>query len=393
MLEDNGPEGRYGGPGGAALGTPTNNAALAGQRRRDVRAARWELRGVLQARSVLKRPCICGRRRINSDEPVQVKLSEDGVAHFAGLMLCGSIWVCPVCAPRIREVRASEIEAGLARHFAMGGGAGFLTVTMPHDFGDALAALMGTLSDAWRSMLGSKGWRQDRARFGIVGTIRATEVTVGPAGWHPHLHVLVLTEAPASDGEWTALADRIHPRWRDAIVRNGYRAPDREHGLTLSAVRSAEDVAHYTAKVQDDGSTWDVGRELTRHDLKSGRRHGRTPFEVARDAVEGGEAQDVRLWHEYERATLGRRAIEWSRGLRSTLDVPEEETDEAVVLRDVGGEVVALLWPDEWRVVLRRNLRLVFLDLVETDRAAFELLVADVRNEARNQRVNGKVGV
>ena len=49
--------------------------------------------------------------------------------------------------------------------------------------------------------------------LGIVGTIRSLEVTCGPNGWHPHLHVLIFAGA---DVEW--VQDGWTPKGRRRMV-------------------------------------------------------------------------------------------------------------------------------------------------------------------------------
>lgn len=322
----------------------------------DHRAERRELRRSLGRFSQLKRLRACGRRVQSTDQGVAVKLTEAG-AYFSGLQTCGSVWACPVCAPRVREARAGEIEQGLGAHFDRGGSAYFVTATLPHDFGDRLAPLMTAVGQAWRALLSGRRWVDDRDRFGIVGTIRATEVTHGRNGWHPHLHVLVLTVGHLEDHELAELTDRLAGRWATGIEDAGYRVPSAAHGLTCSEVRSRDQVAAYTAKI--DGG-WGVAREVTRHDLKAGRRHGQTPFALAADAVDG-LAEAHRLWSEYETATRGRHAIQWSRGLKARLGVGER-TDEDIAGEDQAGEVVALLDVVEWSYVVRWHLEGALLD-------------------------------
>ena len=109
--------------------------------RRGRRTDRFALREGLWKASEVRRLRSCGRRRIDADRPVQ-GVVQDGVAHLTNLQLCGSVHSCPVCAPRIRSERAQEIEAGLGRWLAGGGGCEFITCTTPHDRGDRLAPLL-----------------------------------------------------------------------------------------------------------------------------------------------------------------------------------------------------------------------------------------------------------
>lgn len=55
-----------------------------------------------------------------------------GRAFFQGVETCGSVWHCPVCAPKIAEKRRVEVGQAIERHFADGGMAIMVTLTIPH---------------------------------------------------------------------------------------------------------------------------------------------------------------------------------------------------------------------------------------------------------------------
>ena len=377
-------------PLGAAerLGTPTNFAATAGQsvvrsgdnqaRRRD----RYRLRDVLNEVSSLGRCRRCGWRLVGGANGVPIVLA-DLVAHFGNLQLCGSVWACPVCGPRVRESRAQEVEAGLAVHLGRGGGAGFLTTTLPHDQGDALEPLFNTVIEGFRSNLGSRGWLQDRREFGIVGMIRSPEITHGANGWHPHLHAVLLSKAPLAPSSWDTIADGVYVRWAGVVGRAGYRTPTRERGVTLSAVRSAHDIAQYTAKYEDAGSDRSVGRELTRHDMKAARRAGRTPIEILRDFEATGDTSDLALWHEYERVTKGKSSLRWSRGLKRDLGIGDV-SDSDIVNETIAGEILDVLSRTEFRYVKSHRLAALLLEAAEhPDRERLRDLMRRLRSETR----------
>jgi hypothetical protein len=61
-----------------------------------------------------------------------------------------------------------------------------------------------------------------------------------------------------------------------------------------------------------------------------------------------GDSDDLIVWREYERATKGRQAITWSKGLRQLLAVTER-TDEEISAEEVGGEDLAVIHSDGWR--------------------------------------------
>ena len=82
-----------------------------------------------------------------------------------------------------------------------------------------------------------------------------------------------------------------------------------------------------------------------------------TPFELLdepRDEyglVDGRElGRRASLWREFYRATKGRRAITWSRGLKALCDI-EERTDEEIIEETESAPSVWVTSADEYRRV------------------------------------------
>ncbi len=312
--------------------------------------------------SKLDRLWHCGRHlRDESGTAVAVK---DGNAYFTGVQTCGSIWACPVCAARIRQRRALEIERACLAHLEAGGGIGFGTFTLPHQRSDDLADLLAVVQKAWEKVQQNRAVRRLFERFAITGRIRSTEITFGAwHGWHPHLHLLFFADVALTDAQWDELRDVLSDAWAAAVVRLGRDRPGSEVGVTLGKVYRA-DVGKYLSKVQDHyGEASSVGREMARGDVKKGRKRSRTPFELAEQAVQG-VMPELPLWWAYEQATKGRRAIEWSRGLKARYAV-EEVDDEDLAAADVDGDQV--LWVDghRWGLLVKREQETHLLDLVE----------------------------
>ena len=65
-----------------------------------------------------------------------------------------------------------------------------------------------------------------------------------------------------------------------------------------------------------------------------------------------GDSDDLIVWREYERATKGRQAITWSKGLRQLLAVTER-TDEEIAAEEIGGDDLAVIRSDDWRRIVR----------------------------------------
>jgi hypothetical protein len=312
--------------------------------------------------SKLDRLWHCGRH-LQDDAGTGVSV-KNGTAYFTGVQTCGSIWACPVCAARIRQRRAGEIEQACLAHLTAGGGIGFGTLTLPHSRGDDLADLLPVVQKAWERVQQNRAVRRLFERFEITGRIRSTEITFGSwHGWHPHLHLLFFADRCLSDAEWAELRDVLSDAWAAAVVRLGRDRPGEVVGVTLGKVYRA-DVGQYLAKVQDHyGEASTVGREMARGDVKRGRKRSRTPFELAEQAV-AGVVPDLPLWWSYEQATKGRRAIEWSRGLKARFHVEDVE-DEALAAADVDGDRVLFVDGPRWGLLVKSRQETHVLDLVE----------------------------
>jgi hypothetical protein len=365
---------------------------------------RHRLRDYLLGRSTLPRIGHCGRHR-RAGQSVSVQVRETG-SSIGGVQSCGSIWACAVCSAKIRQGRAGEIETAAGAHLTHAlepkqigpatryrrGGLTFATLTMRHQYGDDLGQLLDVLMLSWSQVQTSAAWRRAKKRYRLVGQIRSLEITLGGSGWHPHLHLLLFTSVPLHDDETDELGNVLFATWAEALA--SYGATCERVGFDCQPVRKADDVARYVAKVQDEfGNERGLGLELSRHDLKTGRRAAsRTPFQLLADASRSDrdDTRDLALWREYERATKGRRAIEFSRGLRGRLALPEvsdqdladAEADQVVavvpidpwtwsqlvlpvagrrvalvVAADKGGEVLVRRLLQRWHLQRRRRLR------------------------------------
>ena len=272
-------------------------------------------------------------------------VANGGGSHFTGLESCGNIWVCPVCGPKIRASRTNDVLLAFDRHAANGGGFAFLTLTVQHEHGEALAMLLGVLGGAWKSVAEQREYKEWKQRLGMIGSITALEVTDGVNSWHPHRHVMLLTERPLSRNEveaFEAVLDELYGRWitKQGRKRGGLDArTGRRVGVRLEYVAPGkrEQLGRYITKLQ-------AGFELTRGDLKQSRAaadgKGRLPFDILDEAMAGGEGADQALarWREYEQAMTGKSAVRFSKGLRAHLGMEAAKTDQELAEQVVGGE-------------------------------------------------------
>lgn len=316
------------------------------------RIIRARLLHTLRQVSTVDRCKACGWTPLGRAVVLKAGITGDRrTAGFGGLERCGRIWLCPECAAKIRLRRGEEAAEGIGRHLENDGGALFWTVAIPHEQGDALKTVFTVLTELIRLVASGRPFQRDKKALGILGNIKAIEVTHGDNGWHPHAHILIVTDRVLSWEEWTTFARNLDYRVGAALQKLGWNTGRPGIRSTVIPVDKGEGLAAYITKVQEKG----IGNELARADLKSGRKGGRTPFEILADFSETGLVDDLELWWEYEEATAGRSAIRWSKGLRALLlpDI-EEQSDDDIAAEEQDGEPVAYVMMPAWRRI-RRN--------------------------------------
>ena len=121
------------------------------------RAERWALKSVvnrlLPGERVSK--CMILRAPVPGQGLASIEVHKGrthGKAFYHGLMACGSVWTCPICAAKIAERRRVELQQALDAAKAKGWGIHFVTLTVPHGIGDDLHDTLSRLSVALKSM-------------------------------------------------------------------------------------------------------------------------------------------------------------------------------------------------------------------------------------------------
>ncbi len=269
------------------------------------------------------------------------------------VMRCGRLWLCPVCAAHRRRKRTEELARGLELHTADGGGLVLVTLTYSHHQGDGvpLDTALDRLQQAWRTLTSGGPSSRERAEFGCH-TVRALDLTHGRNGWHPHLHVLLLTDRPLTPAEHERLAASWRARWRTAVLRSQLGEPSDENGVRWQPLAdAAHDVARAAGYLVKGGALERTGAaaELARVDVKRGRGDGLNPWQIAEIATGLAtsrtltQVRAVALWHEYAAAIRGQRALVMSRALLARLRLADEPEDgEAIVDNEIGAAVLVL---------------------------------------------------
>ena len=348
---------RAGAAAGGALGTITKSPAASAMARR---VERFALQSV--ARDILpkSRTAFCLRSRIKGGEGVGVwRSTQHQTAHYSGLIVCGSVWTCPVCAAKISERRRLELQAAIAQHRESGGDAYLLTLTTPHGRRDDLAQLLAMQAKALASFTAQRAVKAVFAEMGEIGRVRAFEVTHGRKGtnngWHPHYHFLQFAKGGADAAQLMDWRTRLYLEWAKCCERAGLGTPSFQHGLDLQDGSKAD---KYLSK-------WGLECEMTKGHVKQAKAGGETPFDLLRAVLaDKSDRQAAALFSEFGRVFKGKRQLSWSRGLRARFDLAEEKTDEELSReQSEDAELLGLISVDEWRDVLRVQARGVVLEL------------------------------
>jgi hypothetical protein len=237
-----------------------------------------------------------------------------------------------------------------------------VTLTLQHVASDDLVGLLDALQEAKRLLLSGRAGQAFKERYGVVGSVRALEVTHGDRnGFHPHQHVLYFVSG-AVDVE--CFEKEIRALWLHAVGRVGrYASP--KWGIDVTA--SSADVAAYVAKWGKEPK-WTAAHELAKAGAKRGRGESFSMLELLENYVVLGDREAGELWRQYAMAFKGRRQLVYSKGLRALLGlVVEEKTDEEVATEAVEDAVVlAQLDLKAWRVVLANDARAELLNVASS---------------------------
>jgi hypothetical protein len=258
----------------------------------------------------------------------------------------------------VSEVRREELARGIQTWEEHGGSELLLTLTHSHTPEQRLSDLLAGQRKAYKRFCENQRVCALMRRLGVRHKVRGLEVTFGANGWHPHLHVLLLTSAPVSD--FGQVRDELAALWIECCKKSGLNSPSMAHGLDL---RDGKYAKKYVSK-------WGLESELTKGHIKKGNKGGMTPFDILNWSMVDTKIlgrSPASLWQEFAAATKGQRQLVWSRGLKALLgvaDVTDEEAaqqteKEAFEVREVESFVFALL--------VAYQQRHTFLECIERD--------------------------
>lgn len=287
----------------------------------------------------------CYRNKVPGEKPELWKNRESGSVAWHKVAVCGSVWTCPLCSPKINRMRREEISDAYNAVSDVGGSSYMLTFTVKHGIGDKLDDLLTKFKDAMQHLQKSQAFKEatrptalkrPRAEsmpfLGYIGRIANLEVTHGNQnGWHPHEHHLWFFRRELTAREINLLRDRLFDAWATACKAVGLPAPLKtvkvgktvKHlGLDIRKALSAQEYltkfGQFTADGEKRERRWGPEKELAGAHVKAARAKGSTPFQLLHEASQGDVPARERFV-EFANAFLGRHQLQFSRTLKAFL--------------------------------------------------------------------------
>src|SRR5690606_4953634 len=117
-----------------------------------------------------------------------------------------------------------------------------MTLTIPHSLRDRLIDLLEKLKVAQGKFIDGMRAGKLRKIFSKVGHITVLEVTYSEkSGWHPHLHILVISELFYTDKELINIEENLYKAWSAKCKLSGLKAPHRKYAVKLQNCASNQD--------------------------------------------------------------------------------------------------------------------------------------------------------
>jgi len=362
-----------------------------------------------QASKLLKhkfRVKYCLKRKIKRTENVNVCWNESTKkAHYANVIRCGSVWVCPVCAKKITEKRRNELAlinkkwkegitlfspveqskkiVGPPRYLEefVHGYTYLLTLTNPHYVNDRLTDLREKQKKAMKSFFSDrKGQYIFNQLLGKRFHITNYEVTYGQNGWHPHHHILIFSDKYLSIRDFDSIHELLADHWSDSLHKAGIRKIKSNEKFIACDLQDGTFADQYIGK-------WGIEHEMTKGHVKKGR-DTYTPFDLLRLSDKDDlifEKKPSKLFQEFAIAFKGARQLVFSRGLKYAFAVQEKTDDE--IMDETLEESVLLTTIEDmvFRLLCKYKKRAEYLDCITQDKlngvvgsGSAELLVSNL---------------
>lgn len=221
---------------------------------------RKEIRKSEEDMELLKGVYMCGRTVASFSSSAVTVVSNGKDTKFVGVSFCHNVWCCPRCSAKEMSKHSRKISAIVDYFKERSIHPIMLTFTMPHTRYMPLRTSIDVLYATWRefrkrarpSKERDRACRQDIfAKFCRLvqskDMIRATEVTFGRHGWHPHFHVLLFCAVKPDSAELFDLEKEMRVRWQKLLEKYlaKYYVPKYSKDKLLGARTFAKRLCHF----------------------------------------------------------------------------------------------------------------------------------------------------
>ncbi len=314
------------------------------------------------------------------DEVSVYKSCEHGQCHYGGLMVCGSVWTCPVCASKISQRKANLIEKISSAHLESGGSILFLTFTAPHSIKDSLESLLTRFKKAERGFSCTRAVIAEKQRIGFIEPIKNLEITFGHEnGWHPHSHQMWFIEGSADPAE---VKRNLFTQWQNYCKKRGLEEPNETYGLDVKLVKDTKKVSKYICKMG-----WSISSELARGIAKKAKQGRYNHFDLLGEYTINGKQWASERFKEFAKATFGLHQLSRFPKLKERYkhylddeEIKQLEMNDEELAEDKNDSVIHLgaFNRTQWKTILKNRLRFTVLLLCE--KYSFEFAASYIDN-------------
>lgn len=329
-------------------------------------------------------------------------------AFYGNIQHCENVWVCPCCAVKAQEERRNQIHMASEWVYHAGLQAVMVTLTFPHTGDMSLKECLEKQTIALKKFRESYFFKKLPENYNYQGLIRALEIMVSQRnGWHPHTHELWFINSFEKIEEEERkkvekkFSEDLNAAWKTSCIKAGLLDEANLKQLTAFNAHSV-DIAfncksteyltktdpslnfQITADDEDKKQRWGVDKELSsgvkkmqEKGKKKSEKSGRHPFELVSEMAEEIHlpseersykfSKNKALFLEYVEAMKGKAFIFWSRNLKKTIGI-DEDNEENTLLNDETDSVKIMDFTrGEWRDgVIKKDLYLKLLNVVES---------------------------
>jgi hypothetical protein len=325
----------------------------------------------------------CLRTPIGGD--VHLMLSPGRQAgHYQKLQTCGSAYGCPLCAAKITQYRADEINFAAEKWMSTPGHCMLMiTFTLPHYGHQRFKEIRENFMKVRRRFKNHKIEKCSeitpffllRNEFNFDHDITAMDFTFSMSnGWHVHSHDLYFCSQTLDDSQIQKLNSQIIDAWVSSCDKCGIQISEKslrymfQHSVKVQLAKTPADyIAKFGSEVYERNremfqGSWGAAEELSKSHLKTGKSNSLTPWDLARIILLCEGDFNVyryfgRILNDYVEGMRRKQMIFWSKGSKQFFGLLEKSDDEIVKETNDYARLIAVLDKSDWHIILKNKLR------------------------------------